>query len=231
MWGWKSMYVRYAATFMILPREIRKGRFPPERLSRAFPKTGSARFAAPGRMNFRLSSQATERTGGKREMGKTEDALYQAYTGEAKAALRLKVFAEKAEEEGYKQMAKLFRVVAFSEEIHGARALRVLGRVKGTEENLAVSFESEIKVAEVAYDQFVKDADMEGNRAAALHFSQSKDVEEIHAKLYKEAMGHFMEERDTAYYVCHVCGYISDGILPEECPVCGALREQFALFD
>ena len=117
-------------------------------------------------------------------MAKIEDALYQAYTGEAKAALRLKVYAEKANEEGYPQMAKLFRVVAFSEEIHGARALRVLGRVMSTEKNLAASFESETKVAEVAYNEFIKQAEEEGNTAAALHFSQSRDVEEVHAKLY-----------------------------------------------
>jgi rubrerythrin len=164
-------------------------------------------------------------------MSKTEDALYQAYTGEAKASLRLREFARKAEDEGYMQMARLFRVIAFSEEIHGARALRVLGRVKSTEENLASSFESETKVAEVAYEQFIRDAEGEGNSAAALHFSQSRDVEEIHAKLYKEAMGHFMEERHTTYYVCELCGYISDGNLPEECPVCGALKEQFVLFE
>ncbi|MBT8490414.1 MAG: rubrerythrin family protein, partial [Deltaproteobacteria bacterium] len=53
---------------------------------------------------------------------KIKDALHQVYTGEAKAALRLKVFAQKADEEGYPQMAKLFRVIAFSEEIHGALA-------------------------------------------------------------------------------------------------------------
>ena len=164
-------------------------------------------------------------------MGKIEDALYQAYTGEAKAALRLKVYAEKANEEGYPQMAKLFRVIAFSEEIHGARALRVLGRVMSTEKNLAASFESETKVAEVAYNEFIKQAEEEGNTAAALHFSQSRDVEEVHAKLYKEAMGHFMEERETTYYVCEVCGFVSDGIQPDECPVCGALKEQFVLFD
>ena len=162
---------------------------------------------------------------------KTEDALYQAYTGEAKAALRLRVFAEKAEQEGYPQIAKLFRVIAFSEEIHGARALQVLGRVKGTEENLAASFESESKVAEVAYDQFVKQAEAEGNMPAVLHFSQSRDVEDVHAKLYKEAMSHMMEERETIYYVCKVCGYVSDSILPEECPVCGAMKEQFAQFE
>lgn len=161
----------------------------------------------------------------------TEDALYEAYTGEAKAALRLKVFADRAKEEGYYQIAKLFRVIAFSEEIHGARALLVLGRVKNTEENLASSFESETRVAGVAYDQFLKQAETEGNAAAVLHFSQSRDVEEVHAKLYKEAMSHVMEERDTTYYVCTVCGYISDSTLPDECPICGAMNEQFTQFE
>lgn len=163
-------------------------------------------------------------------MGTTDDALYQAYVGEAKAALRLKVYAEKAESEGYPQIAKLFRVIAFSEEIHGARALQLMGKVKGTEENLKASFESETKVAGVAYDAFIKQAEAEGNMTALLHFSQSRDVEEVHGKLYKEAMNHLMEERDTQYYVCKVCGYVSDGVLLEECPICGARKEHFVLF-
>jgi Rubrerythrin len=164
-------------------------------------------------------------------MDKIKEALNQAYIGEAKAALRLKVYAQKAEDEGYKQMARLFRVISFSEEIHGTRALRVLREIKSTEENLAASFESEKKVAEVAYDQFVKLAEEEGNKEASLQFSQSRDVEETHAKLYKQAMSHFMEERETTYYVCKVCGYVADGILPDECPICGAKKEQFATFD
>jgi rubrerythrin len=164
-------------------------------------------------------------------MDKIKEALNQAYVGEAKAALRLKVYAQKAEDEGYKQIARLFRVIAFSEEIHGTRALRILREIKSTEDNLAASFESETKVAEVAYDQFVKMAEEAGDKVALLQFSQSKDVEETHAKLYKQAMAHFMEERETTYYVCKVCGYVSDGILPDECPVCSAKKEQFASFD
>jgi len=164
-------------------------------------------------------------------MDKIQEALNQAYVGEAKAALRLKVYAQKAEDEGYKQMARLFRVIAFSEEIHGARALRVLKEVKSTEENLAASFESEKKVAEIAYDSFVKLAEEAGDKAALLHFSQSRDVEETHAKLYKQAMADFMEERETSYFVCKVCGYVADGVLPDECPVCGAKKEQFVDFD
>jgi len=162
---------------------------------------------------------------------KIREALQQAYVGEAKAALRLKLFAEKADDEGYKQIARLFRVIAFSEEIHGKRALRVLKNIKTTEENLAESFESEKTVAEIAYDRFVKMAEEAGDKPALLHFSQSRDVEETHAKLYKQAMNHFMEERETVYHVCKVCGYVADGALPDECPVCGAKKDQFTAFD
>jgi len=164
-------------------------------------------------------------------MDETTDAMRQAYAGEAKAALRLKVYAERAEEEGYPQIAKLFRVIARSEEIHGARALRVLQEIKSTEENLAASFESEERAAQVAYGEFLKRAEAQGDRAAALHFSQSRDVEEMHAKLYKEAMSHMMEERETSYYVCLVCGYVADGVRPETCPVCGASSDRFAAFE
>jgi len=160
-------------------------------------------------------------------MDSLKEAFHEAYTGEAKAALRLKVYAEQAEKEGLPQMARLFRVIALSEEIHGARALRLLREIKGTEDNLKASFESETRVAGVAYDRFVKLASAQDDKAAMLMFSQSRDVEETHARLYKEAMGHLMEERETRYYVCRVCGYVSDGVWPESCPVCSAPKDQF----
>jgi rubrerythrin len=53
-----------------------------------------------------------------------KEVFHKVYEGEAKAALRLKIFAKKAEQEGLPQMAKLFHVIALSEEIHGERALR-----------------------------------------------------------------------------------------------------------
>jgi len=164
-------------------------------------------------------------------MEEVKQALHQAYTGEAKAGLRLKVYAEKAREEGYPQLARLFEVISFSEELHGRRALGLLKEVKGTQENLADSFESETRVAGVAYDDFIKVAEKAGDRGASLFFSQSRDVEATHAKLYKEAMGHLLQDRETTYYVCKACGYVADGVLPEECPICGAGKEQFSTFD
>ena len=158
-------------------------------------------------------------------------AIYKAiYEGEAKAALRLKLFAKQADREDLSQIAQLFRVISFSEEIHGERALRMLKEIKSTEENLKDSFESEATVAEVAYDQFLKVASDVGDKAASIIFSHSRDVEDIHAKLYKKALDHLMTETQTTYYVCQVCGYVSDGVLPDACPVCSAPQNQFREF-
>jgi rubrerythrin len=76
----------------------------------------------------------------------------------------------------------------------------------------------------------VRVAEEIGDITASNIFANSKDTEDGHAKLYKKAMGHLMEERETTYYVCKVCGYVSDGLWPEECPVCSAPKNQFVEF-
>jgi rubrerythrin len=54
-----------------------------------------------------------------------KEAFHKIYEGEAKAALRLKLFAKKAEQEDLPQIARLFRVIAFSQEIHGERTTKM----------------------------------------------------------------------------------------------------------
>ena len=160
---------------------------------------------------------------------KTQSNLYEAFVGEAKAHIRLLSFARKAEEEGHNQIAKLFRAIAAAEEIHAANHLRVLGEaiVKSTEENLAFSFERETTVNEVTYPQFIMEAEEAGEQEAIFSFSYARDVEEGHARLYKKAMEHMLQDEMSDYYVCGVCGYTSDGVLPDECPICGADKEAF----
>ena len=161
---------------------------------------------------------------------KIKAAMREAFIGEAKANLKLRLFSEKAKEEGYPQIAKLFSVIGFSEQIHGTRVLRYLREIGTTEENLKESFESETNVASHAYGEFIKDAEKLGDKTALTVFAQSRDVEEIHAKLYKEALDHMLEGEDTTYYVCSVCGYVSDGVLPDNCPICGEPKEKFVEF-
>jgi len=162
---------------------------------------------------------------------KTGENLYTAFVGEAKAHHRLLAFARKAEDEGYDQVAKLFRAVAAAEGVHAERHLRLLGQavVRSTEENLEYSFEQETKVNQVYYPEFIREAEAEGESAAAVTFKQARDVEEGHAELYKRALGAMLRQETHDYHICQVCGYVAEREPPEQCPICKATREHFRL--
>ncbi|MDH4299221.1 MAG: rubrerythrin family protein [Dehalococcoidia bacterium] len=145
---------------------------------------------------------------------------------ESQAHLRNLAFAMKAEQEGYPQVARLFRAVAEAESVHAFNHSRLLDAVSSTQENLESAFERE-NLAARTYPQFIREANEEGNTSVATVMSYSRDVEKGHAQLYKKALAHTMAEEETEYYVCQVCGYVSDGVLPDECPICGAPKEKF----
>jgi len=158
---------------------------------------------------------------------KTEQNLKDAFVGEAKASLRLLGYAERADQEGYPQVAKLFRAIARAEQIHAIKHLRQLKIVTDTQSNLQAAFESEHTVSENVYPAMIAQAEEDGNRAAAIGFGHARDAEEVHAKLYKQVIDHLMAEAEPHYWVCKVCGYVVDGDPPDTCPVCNAPRSAF----
>jgi len=157
---------------------------------------------------------------------KTLNNLKTGFVAESQAHQRNLAFALKAEQENFTQVAKLFRAIAEAEGIHAYNHLRLLGGVSDTQENLEAAFERE-NLASKTYPQFIKEANEEENTAVARIFSYSRDVEAGHAKLYKKALDYMVQETQTKYYVCGVCGYVSDGELPDQCPICGAPKEKF----
>ncbi len=157
---------------------------------------------------------------------KTLENLKTGFVAESQAHQRDLAFALKAEQEELTQVARLFRAIAEAEGIHAFNHLRLLGGVSDTQENLEAAFERE-NLASKTYPEFIREANEEGNSSVATIFSFSRDVERVHAKLYKKALDHMMQNVDTTYYVCGVCGYVSDGELPDQCPVCGAPKEKF----
>jgi rubrerythrin len=132
----------------------------------------------------------------------------------------------KAEQEVHSQVAILFRAIAEAEAVHAFNHLSLVRAVSGTQDNLESAFERE-NLAASAYPQFVRVANEEGNESVAKTFSYSRDVEKGHANLYKRALAHMMAGEETDYYVCQVCGRVSDGIVPDVCPICGAPGEKF----
>ena len=159
---------------------------------------------------------------------KTEKNLAYAFAAESKAAARNATFAKKAEMEGYSQIARLFRAVSEAESVHARRYLMLMrGKIGSTEENLETAFQNEIKANVEEYPKLIEAAAAESHKAALKAFSHSRDVESQHAGLYKKAINDMVAERETEYYVCQVCGYISEDEAPDKCPICGAIKEKF----
>ncbi len=157
-----------------------------------------------------------------------ERILKEAFAGESKAHMRNLAFAKKAAEEGFPQVARLFRAVSEAERVHAAEYLKYLEGVIGdTEENLKTAFENEIKAKTDIYPGFIRDSFALKRDDAAWSFSRSRDVEERHAALYKNALGAMITDQEVAYHVCQICGYVFEGDPPDICPVCRAQRKNF----
>ncbi|MDY7033334.1 MAG: ferritin family protein [Thermodesulfobacteriota bacterium] len=157
-----------------------------------------------------------------------EKSLKEAFAGESKAYVRNLAFAGKADQEEMPQIARLFRAVAEAERVHAAEYLKYLEGVIGdTEENLKAAFENEIKANTTIYPPLIKQATDLEREDIAWSFSRSRDVEERHSKLYKDALSAMITEQEVNYHVCQVCGYVFDGDLPERCPVCKVSKDNF----
>jgi rubrerythrin len=159
---------------------------------------------------------------------KTEKNLAYAFAAESKAAARNAAFAQKAEHDGYPQIARLFRAISEAESVHARHYLMLMrGKIGSTEENLETAFNNEIKANAEEYPKLIAEASEEGMKAVEKAFSLSRDVESRHAELYKKAMAAMAGDRETVYYVCQVCGYVSEDKPPDKCPICGAVTGKF----
>jgi rubrerythrin len=167
---------------------------------------------------------------------KTLENLIAAYTGESNAKARYEEFAKKADEEGYMQVASLFRAVAAAEAIHINNHREIISKlsgsapkieigpteVKSTKENLEAAMKGEIYERDMMYPEFIKEARESKNMAAVRSFNFAKLAETEHVKLYFEAVNNSeaWKAAKKTFYVCPVCGYTTATLLFQKCPVC-----------
>ncbi len=163
-------------------------------------------------------------------MSETEKNLRDAFAGESQANRKYLAFAKKAEADGLKGVAKLFRAAAAAETIHAHNHLEVLKGVNSTLENLKEAYGGEHYEFTKMYPVFIAKAKEEKIGAATKSFHWANEVEKGHGALYDDAIkvleaGGTVPEKD--YYICEKCGYTIAGSPPEVCPVCAAKKEAF----
>jgi len=172
----------------------------------------------------------------------TVDNLQTAYNGESNAHARYLAFAEKADTEGYAQVAALFRAAARAEQIHAgnhAVVIKKLGGtpaaniekpvVKSTKENLEAAIKGETYERDIMYPEFLKEARAKRNTDAIQTFNYAKSAETEHAHLYTEALNNLgnMRVKSITYYVCTVCGFTTTKIDFEKCPSCFNSKDKY----
>jgi len=163
----------------------------------------------------------------------TENNLRDAFAGESQAHMKYLVFAKKAEEEGRPNVAKLFRAIAFAEQVHASNHLYTLEDVGTTEENLQSAMDGENFEVEEMYPAYDAVAKLQGEKGAIKSVHYAIEAEKIHSVMYAEAKEAVKQGKDSDVgdvHVCPVCGYTTTGDMPDRCPVCGASKDEFVTF-
>jgi rubrerythrin len=167
-------------------------------------------------------------------MYKTEANLQTAFAGESQANRRYLFFADKAEKEGYPQVARLFRAVAEAETVHARNHFNAMDGVGSTKDNLMAADMGEHYEFTRMYPPFIVTAEEEDNKRAQTSFEYANEVEQIHHRLFEEvlkAVNSGQTLKNEPYFVCPVCGNTVAGAAPEKCPICGAARDKFKRVD
>jgi len=177
-------------------------------------------------------------------MSQTLKNLQTAFEGESNATARYTAFAKKAQDEGYLRVAILFRAAARAEQIHAANHAKVITRLGGTPQaeiseivvgstadNLASAKRGEEYERDIMYPDFIRQAQASGEAGALRTFRLACEAEAVHAMLYGDALANLEAQRAAAvFYVCPVCGEVTDSVDQPSCPICGAPTEKFEVF-
>jgi rubrerythrin len=164
----------------------------------------------------------------------TKQNLHNAFAGESQAHMKYTIFADVAEKEGKANIARMFRAIAYAEQVHATGHLRVLGEVGDTVKNLATGIAGETFEIEEMYPVYHEDAKFQGEKGAERSTHYALEAEKIHAQMYGKAKTVAESGKDMelgAVYICPVCGYTHyEGELPDVCPVCKVKKEMFKKF-
>ncbi len=167
-------------------------------------------------------------------MSQSTQNLQAAFAGESQANRKYLFFAEKAEQEGQKQVARLFRAAAEAETVHARNHLNALAGIKSVKENLQAAISGEHYEFTKMYPEFIKQADADKEAPARNTFNLANKVEQIHHGLFSAALSGVEKAQPAPlkpFFVCQVCGNTVEGEAPERCPVCGAPKKMFKQVD
>ena len=158
---------------------------------------------------------------------KTEQNLHTALSGESQAYLRYNWFEKKAKNDGFVEIANIFKETAGNEREHAEIWFRYLGGWSSTEKNLEAAAGGEHFEWSTMYAEFEQTAREEGFEAIAELFARVAAIEKTHQERYEQYLDSvrkgecFTSDSENTKWICLNCGHVAAGKEPPKiCPVC-----------
>lgn len=171
------------------------------------------------------------------ESTKTKANLMAAFAGECQANNKYTYFAGKAEQDGFVQIAEIFRETAKNEHEHAEIWYKLLngGEFKDTATNLGDAADGENYEWTDMYSTFAKEAREEGFDHIAFLFDAVAKIEKEHEERFRKLLsnvkdGLVFSRDEEKIWICSNCGNIVIGKeVPNQCPVCKKPKGYFKL--
>ncbi|CAN5372562.1 hypothetical protein BH11BAC5_BH11BAC5_14790 [soil metagenome] len=175
---------------------------------------------------------------------KTTEHMQAAFKGETTASAKYVAYSKKAEQEGYHQIALLFKAASTSENIHANNHKAVLQEsgvavptitpaftVKTTKENLQDAIAGETYEVTTMYPEFLTAANEAGNQLAMMSLNYAYKTEKKHKVFYETALAALQNNTvntlPAIFYVCPTCGNTYDRKAPARCGISMTSGEKF----
>ncbi|GAB6169279.1 rubrerythrin family protein [Clostridium carnis] len=168
--------------------------------------------------------------------------LLRAFAGESQARNRYVFYSQVADQEGYRQIADIFRLTAENEQGHGEIFFNFLVKDYNNEEleitanyplakgntlaNLKAAAHDEENEEANVYPSFAEIARNEGFPEIATAFTLVAKIENHHKERFETLLKNVEQNKVFSKdikesWICRFCGYIYEGTeAPQKCPFC-----------
>jgi rubrerythrin len=124
-------------------------------------------------------------------MSRTDDNLQIAFSNESQTNIEYLAYAHRAMEDGFTEIAQIFREAAGAEVVHALSHLKAMDVVSKTKENLKEAAEGESLEVMSMYPKFIREAEEEGRQEAADSFRIAFEREKHHRDMFRQALKNF----------------------------------------
>lgn len=159
---------------------------------------------------------------------KTDENLKYILKSVASASVRYLAYADIADEQGYHQVAKLFRALSETQKVYAINAMKLMSQLGKTDDNLAAAIDEKTYDFTQLYPTFIEQANLDGNPMATTAIQAAINATKNHVKVLNAALENLGRNKEADYWVCGMCGNLDSGEEPVSCRICGAAREKFA---